>query len=535
MFAIVTGTIKPSAQMCQLILRDEKERLKQYGEGIQALIESEAFHKIVFCENSGYGIEEISYLQDIAECKNIKLELLSFQGNTERNCIHGKGWGEGEIMEYVFSHSEIAKTEFYFVKITGRLKVDNMKDIARRLKRERIYFNIPNRTIRDFYDTRIYAMPVEQFKKLFLNAYEQVMDEQGFFLERVYTKILKEHRIKVTNFPKYPRIVGISGSGGSVYSYTEWKCKVKDLFSWMNLYKIDEGKEMMHHVVRISDGLGNQMFQYAFAYALAKKTGVKVLIDPLFWGTSLRKYQLEEFRVTNTERMVRKEWDYILGFGPRNGRKFKNEYRERLIRKKYQMIEEKQIMHYDETIQNPKVPSFYKGFWQSPAYFEAYYDELRIQFVRKKGISVEAENYRRKILEVISVALHIRRTDYVRQEGNATLQLTFYKEALRRLQDKLGEYCLFVFTDDKEFVKENFHLCEYILVEGVSDLDEFELMRQCNHHIIANSTFSWWAAYLGDNKGGIVYAPLTGIWSKEFYPEEWKLIDTRMAGSGNDF
>ena len=61
---------------------------------------------------------------------------------------------------------------------------------------------------------------------------------------------------------------------------------------------------MMHHVVRISDGLGNQMFQYAFAFALEKKTGVKVLIDPLFWGTSLRRYQLEEFHITGTKRLV---------------------------------------------------------------------------------------------------------------------------------------------------------------------------------------------------------------------------------------
>ena len=64
-------------------------------------------------------------------------------------------------------------------------------------------------------------------------------------------------------------------------------------------------------------------------------------------------------------------------------------------------------------------------------------------------------------------------------------------------------------------------------MEGLCDLDEFELMRQCSHHIVANSTFSWWAAYLGEDKGGIVYAPCTGIWSEEFYPKEWNLIRTQ--------
>lgn len=292
---------------------------------------------------------------------------------------------------------------------------------------------------------------------------------------------------------------------------------------------------MMQHVVRISDGLGNQMFQYAFAYALARKTGDRVLIDPLFWGTSLRRYQLEEFQVTNTERMVGKGLDYFLGFGPRNGRRFKDSYRRRLIRKKYRLIEEKQIMHYDKTMQEPENASFYMGFWQAPAYFDAYYEELRAQFVRKRGLSQEAEKYQRQIQEEVSIALHIRRTDYVRQEGNVTLQLDFYREALERLKEKLREFHLFLFTDDKEFVKENFHLGKYTLVEGVCDLDEFELMRLCDHHVIANSTFSWWAAYLGENKGGIVYAPLTDIWSEEFYPREWHLIDTRVAATGNDF
>lgn len=291
---------------------------------------------------------------------------------------------------------------------------------------------------------------------------------------------------------------------------------------------------MIQHVVRISDGLGNQMFQYAFAYALARKTGAQVLIDPLFWGTSLRKYQLEEFQVTNTKRLVSKVWDYTLGFGPRNGRRFKDRYRQHLIRKKYRFIQEKKIMQYDDSVWNQAESCFYMGFWQTPRYFEAYYDELKREFTRKSGLSAKAMECQTRIRTGVSVALHIRRTDYVRQEGNATLKFDFYEEALRKMQSQLGDFQLYVFTDDKTFVKENFRLRDYVLIDDVSDLDEFELMRQCDHHIIANSTFSWWAAYLGENKGGIVYAPCTGIWSEEFYPKEWNLIDTKVADSGSD-
>lgn len=238
MLAIITGTIRPPLQMSQLTLRDEEERFRQYEESICSLINSKAFSEIVFCENSGYGTEKLSHLMDRAEDAHIKLELLSFQGDTDKICIHGKGYGEGEIMDYVFSKSRFAKEASYFVKITGRLKVDNIQEIVVRLKQEKTYFNIPNRTIRDIYDTRIYAMPADQFQKSFRNVYEQVMDGQGIFLEHVYTQVLKDCRIRVTNFPRYPRIVGMSGSGGIAYSYTEWKCRIRDVLGRMNLYKV---------------------------------------------------------------------------------------------------------------------------------------------------------------------------------------------------------------------------------------------------------------------------------------------------------
>ena len=238
MLAIVTGTISPAPQVSQLVLRDVEERLKQYEESLHFLLCSQTFSKVVFCENSNFGTERMSYLKDIAKENGAELELLSFQGNVEKACVHGKGYGEGEIMDYVFSHSELIRTEAYFVKLTGRLKVDNIKTIVRRINQQRTYFNIPNRTIRNFYDTRLYGMPTKQFKDCFLNSYDKVMDERGIFLEMVYTQILQECNIQVHNFPRYPRVVGVSGSGGTVYSYTEWKCKIKDVLSFANFYTL---------------------------------------------------------------------------------------------------------------------------------------------------------------------------------------------------------------------------------------------------------------------------------------------------------
>lgn len=247
MLAIITGTIRPTGQMRQLKLRDESERLKQYEESIRFFLESGAFTKLVFCENSNYGTEKLSYLTDIARKKGTELELLSFQGDNEKACLYGKGYGEGEILSHVFTQSRLVLGEPFFIKVTGRLRVENIKDIVARIKQDNIYFNIPNRTRRDIYDTRMYGMPAALFKELFLNAYPKVRDDEGRILEKVYTRVLLENNIKVTNFPRYPRIVGVSGTGGLVYGYTEWKCRLRDLFSQINIYRVKKNAFFNHN------------------------------------------------------------------------------------------------------------------------------------------------------------------------------------------------------------------------------------------------------------------------------------------------
>jgi len=219
----------------------------------------------------------------------------------------------------------------------------------------------------------------------------------------------------------------------------------------------------MRSVVRISDGLGNQLFQYAFGYSFAQKTGQDIILDPFFWGSALRSYQLDKFRIRYTERFIDPIWDYILGFGPRNARCFKEKYRDAKIEKEYRLVRENKPMEYDSTVYDMRDAVYFQGFWQSPCYFDEFY------------------------------------------------------------------FCLFLFTDVKEFVRKNFDLHEYILVEDISDIEEFVLMQRCRHHIVANSTFSWWGAYLAENKGGTVFAPVADIWTKEFYPAQWNLIRTRVG------
>ena len=240
MLGIITGTVCPSEDVKQLVLKDRTDRLKQYEESIEFFIDSEAFDKIIFCDNSNFDIKNFEKLEKKAELKGIELEVLSFQGDIQGVKTHGKGYGEGEIMKYIMNHSKLINQEEFLVKITGRLKVDNIKAIVQRIKKESVYFNIPNRTRRDMYDTRMYGMPVSCFKRYFIDIYPKVDDDNGVFLEHVYTDVLLKNNMKVKNFPRYPRIVGVSGSNGLIYDYTEWKCRIKDILSNINFYKVKE-------------------------------------------------------------------------------------------------------------------------------------------------------------------------------------------------------------------------------------------------------------------------------------------------------
>lgn len=240
MLAIITGTIRPNGQVGQLVLKNETERLQQYKDALLFTIQSKAFSKIVFCENSNYGTECFADLKEDADKYGAMLELLSFAGNSEAVLKCGKGYGEGEIMDYVFANSSLLAGELSFVKMTGRLKVVNIKEICKRINSGKCYFNIPNRTIRDYYDTKLYAMPIAVFDKYFRNAYDKVRDDEGIYLEKVYTGILAEQKIQVKNFPGYPRVIGMSGSLGYDYGYTEWKCRIKDIISFFGGYKVNE-------------------------------------------------------------------------------------------------------------------------------------------------------------------------------------------------------------------------------------------------------------------------------------------------------
>ena len=236
MIIIITATIAPGKDVGQLTIRDENERLNQYIQALEKTIKFKPNAKIVFCDNSGYDTNAFDNVRKLAEENDVRLEIMSFKGDSKKVAERGKGYGEGEIVKYVLENSHLAVGEDYMIKITGRLVVDNISIIVNEAKKNRIYFNVPNLHRKDILDTRLYAMPKDIFDQYFSNGYKNVNDKVGYYLEKVYKDIVLENNLRTRNFPKYPRIVGKSGTGGIDYEYSEWKSVIKDYLSIFNIY-----------------------------------------------------------------------------------------------------------------------------------------------------------------------------------------------------------------------------------------------------------------------------------------------------------
>lgn len=272
-------------------------------------------------------------------------------------------------------------------------------------------------------------------------------------------------------------------------------------------------------VVRIDSGLGNQLFQYACGYSVAMKKQYDLVLDPFFIG-DIRSYQLERFKLKYNTCFVNKNWEKYL---EKRGYNKSLEYRKWKIRK-YEFIQENKEFAYDESVYDGERNKYLKGFWQSYKYFDNYYEDLKSQFIYNGQLTKKSLQYIEDMRVCNSVSMHVRRTDYVRAIDNVSIGLNYYQQALSLMKTKIGEFKLFIFSDDKEYVRDKFKFLNYELIEGISDIEEFVCMQNCKHHIIANSTFSWWAAYLSENKGNEVIAPVSGIWKEDFYLPQWDKV-----------
>ena len=211
MCLIITGTIKPSNDVFALAVSDSGIREKQYLNSIKYYIEKTKIKKIIFCDNSGF--HENAGLNELARECNKELEWISFIGDNAMVSERGKGFGECEIMNRIFSTSKLINTCSSFVKVTGRLIVKNIDLVIWTAKKNNIYCDI----YQDMFLTYFYLMPVETYASYFTDANKNVDDKSGVFLEHCYYRIILDNRLKPKMFSVYPNINGVSGSTGKSY------------------------------------------------------------------------------------------------------------------------------------------------------------------------------------------------------------------------------------------------------------------------------------------------------------------------------
>lgn len=281
--------------------------------------------------------------------------------------------------------------------------------------------------------------------------------------------------------------------------------------------------------VRFNGGLGNQMFQWAFARAIEKYTGVPTFIDMTFFKKSYsRPYELDIFALDAKK---------VEGFW--NNLKIETiwKLRRKLKGKKFlgTYIYEEPHFEFDKEIFNVEPNTYIHGFFQSEKYFKEIENEIREDFKFKLAPDEINQAHINKINSTNSISLHIRRGDYVQkkryQNVYATCSLDYYKRGVERIfKDTNQPPMLFIFSDDKEWVKENLKLpFETVYVDnnsGAKSYEDMRLMSLCKHNIIANSSFSWWGAWLNNNKEKIVIAPQKWfndekIIQTDVIPESW--------------
>ncbi|MEH7146455.1 alpha-1,2-fucosyltransferase [Priestia megaterium] len=283
-------------------------------------------------------------------------------------------------------------------------------------------------------------------------------------------------------------------------------------------------------IVRIKGGLGNQLFTYAFGYAIARKKKCDLILDKsLYFKGYFRPCEIDNFELEFNKSLIPRFFKH-----PNIVCKllFKAYYKAlRLVCLDRITYREKQNYVFDKNIYKTSQKVLFDGYWQNYRYFHDYREEIRDQFKRSLPNSKQIKLIKKQIVGQNAVALHIRRGDYKAYKGGKCLALDYYFDGIKYIKDKIEAPRFYVFSDDVAFCKEHFNSGEFIYVGekyDLTDIEEFSVMSSFNNFIIANSSYSWWAAYLGECKDSVIMAPVVDQWKQDFYPETWKTIDTNL-------
>ena len=287
-------------------------------------------------------------------------------------------------------------------------------------------------------------------------------------------------------------------------------------------------------IVNTIGGLGNQMFCYAFALALKEKYNETVFVDishfnnyGLHDGFQINEiFDVQEINIASNKE-IKKLSRYIPHY------KLSRIFRKLLPSKKTEYVE-KQDYVYDSFALSIKNDCYYEGYWQSPLYFDDIKPSIKKMFTFPKSFD-KNKDLEELMSNVDSVSIHVRRGDYLNHKSFIGIcELDYYERAINNIKKKIKDPYYFIFSNDIAWCKEN--LTSILGTDKVQFVShnqgnksywDMYLMSCCKNMIIANSSFSWWAAYLNQYDNAYIICPIKWVnrdYNTDVHSSSWILI-----------
>ena len=267
-------------------------------------------------------------------------------------------------------------------------------------------------------------------------------------------------------------------------------------------------------VTRLKGGLGNQLFQYAAGFRLASMRNAELKLDLSEFGNpnyrTPRSYELGIFGIT-AEHALAKDVASLSRLSGRGIRK----WLPKCFRASSREAAQERHFHFDPQVHSLPDDVIMDGYWQSERYFADVSDRVREEFSFKQSATGRNAEVAAEIAACNAVSLHVRRGDYaadpVVMSMHGVCSLDYYDRAVEYALERISDPVFFLFSDDPDWVRDHLKVRGSVRVVDHngpdSGCEDLRLMSQCEHHIIANSTFSWWGAWLNPNPNKVVIAP----------------------------
>lgn len=287
-------------------------------------------------------------------------------------------------------------------------------------------------------------------------------------------------------------------------------------------------------IVQLQGGLGNQMFQYALGRVLSLKNNTTLGLDAHLFGrnnafATRRDFALGSFTIQGIS-IAQNELPYMYRIPFPVVDKIVRFIIVRIL--KVKGVEKKPT--FDSTVlgSDKKENLYLQGYWQSYKYFLGYEDIIRSDFQLKKKPAGQLSLFCEEISSKQSLCIHVRRGDFVGNPVHDVVGADYYAQSFEYLNKKITPDIVYIFSEDIAWCKQHLLIKDVPVVFvtknylGMSDQEQLHCMSLCKYFIIANSTFSWWAAWLAEYKEKIVIAPMqwfgdTIIDTSDLIPPSW--------------